>query len=408
MIGVPFPRLDRVRIGLIGVGGRGQSLLSNLLAIDGVELKAICDIVPARLQESQVMIARANHPKAAEYGANDTDYRHLVTRDDIDLVLIATPWNWHVPMAVDAMNAGKHVGTEVPAAYTLEDCWKLVDTSEKTRRHCMILENCCYGYNELMLLNMVRKGLLGRVTHGAGAYLHDLRSLLLADEGEGLWRRIPHMQRDANLYPTHGLGPVCNYMGVNRGDRIVTQVSLHSREASLTEYRDRTLKADDPKRKEKYVTGDMSTSILKTEKGRTILVQHDVVNPRPYSRINMVQGTMGVFEDYPARIYIEGRSKDDAWEELTAYKEYEHPLWTQVGDLARKLGGHGGMDFIMLYRIVQCFKDGTGPDIDVYDAAAWSAPGPLSEVSNREHGSGQAFPDFTRGKWNTRNGVSGI
>ena len=274
----------------------------------------------------------------------------------------------------------------------------------------MIMENCCYGYNELMILNMCRQGVFGRLTHGAGAYLHDLRGLLLEDSGEGLWRRFPHIKHNANLYPTHGLGPVCNYMGVNRGDRFTTQVSLSSIEAGLTDYRNTHLKADDPKMKEVYLNGDMNTSILKTEKGLTVLLQHQTTSPRPYSRINMIQGSHGIFEDYPARIYIEGMSKQsDEWENLDPYKaKYEHELWRTTGDMARKLGGHGGMDFLMVYRIVECFKNGTPPDMDVYDAAVWSAPWPLSEESVKRDGAPQKFPDFTRGKYNVRNGVSGI
>jgi hypothetical protein len=312
-------------------------------------------------------------------------------------------------MALAGMNSGKHVASEVPAATTVADCWKLVDASEKTRKHCVILENCCYGFNEMMVLNMVRKGLLGTLTHGEAAYIHDLRSLLLADSGEGLWRRFPHIDHDANLYPTHGLGPVANYMGVNRGDKFDTLVSLSSREASLTEYRDKTVPANSAKRTEKYRCGDMNTSILRTTLGRTVMLQHDVVTPRPYSRLNLIQGTNGTFADYPARIYVEGRTKNHAWENPEAYKaEFEHDLWKRVGELARKLGGHGGMDFIMSYRLIECFKQGTPPDMDVYDAAAWSAPYGLSETSNAKNGASQKFPDFTRGRWRDRKGLSGI
>ncbi len=409
MINVPFERRDKVRMGIIGVGGRGQGLLNDLLAIEGVEMRAICDLVPDRLKEAQARIQKAGQPAAAEYGRTDTDYKRLCARDDLDLIYIATPWKWHVPMALDGMNAGKHVASEVPVATTVADCWKLIDVSEKTRKHCIILENCCYGYNEMMVLNMVRKGVFGTLTHGEAAYIHDLRSLLLADSGEGLWRRVPHIEHDANLYPTHGLGPVANYMGVNRGDKFDTLVSLSSREASLTEYRDKTVDAASPKRKEKYKCGDMNTSILRTALGRTVMLQHDVVTPRPYSRLNLIQGTRGTFADYPGRIYVEGRTKDHAWENPEAYKpEFEHELWKRVGELARKLGGHGGMDFIMSYRVIECFKQGTPPDMDVYDAAAWSAPFGLSETSNAKGGAPQKFPDFTRGLWRERKGNSGI
>ena len=409
MMGVPFERRDRVRLAVIGCGGRGQGVLGDFMGVDGVDVTAICDIVPDRLKATQNRLAKAGRPRAAEYGRTETDYKKLCERDDVDFIYIATPWKWHVPMAVDGMLGGKHVGTEVPAAVTLEECWQLVDTSEKTRRHCMIMENCCYGYNELLVLNITRKDLLGTLTHGEAAYLHDLRGLLLADYSEGLWRRFPHMERNGNLYPTHGLGPVCNYLGVNRGDRLETLVSLSSREAGLTEYRDKTLAANDPKRKEKYICGDMNTSILRTVNGATIMLQHEVTSPRPYSRLNLIQGTNGVFSDYPARIYVEGRSKNDDWESIDGYKqEFEHELWRKTGDLARRMGGHGGMDYLMCFRVIECFKQGTPPDMDVYDAAAWSAPTALSQTSNGRGGAPQKFPDFTRGKWKDRKGVSGI
>jgi hypothetical protein len=258
------------------------------------------------------------------------------------------------------------------------------------------------------VLNLVKAGKLGTLTHGECAYIHDLRALLLSDEGEGLWRRYPHLQLDGNLYPTHGLGPVANYLGINRGDRFEYLVSMSSLEAGLTEYRDATLAADDPKRRETYRTGDMNTSLIKTALGRSIMLQHDVVSPRPYSRINMISGTKGTFADYPARIMIEGQPEGDKWVGLDAYKEaFERPLWKRMGEIARKLGGHGGMDFIMNYRLVQCMLEGLVPDMDVYDAAAWSAPGPLSVKSVRRGSKPEDVPDFTRGEWKTKREVMG-
>jgi len=284
----------------------------------------------------------------------------------------------------------------------------LVEVSEKTRRHCIMLENCCYGYNEMLVLNLVKAGRLGRLTHGECAYIHDLRELLLSDEGEGLWRRYPHLQLDGNLYPTHGLGPVANYMGINRGDRFDYLVSMSSLEAGLTEYRDEHLAPADPKRQERYRTGDMNTSLIKTALGRTVMLQHDVVSPRPYSRINMISGTRGTFADYPARIMIEGQPEGDAWAGLDGYREaFESPLWKRMGEIARKLGGHGGMDFIMNYRLVQCMREGLVPDMDVYDAAAWSAPGPLSVTSVKKGSRPVDVPDFTRGAWRAPRPVMG-
>jgi predicted dehydrogenase len=400
MLGVPFERIETVRTGIIGVGGRGMGVMANLLGVEGVQVKAVCDISPERAQRAAGRIEKDGQLSPTLYTKNETDYENLCRRDDLDLVLIATPWDWHVPMAVFAMKQGKHVAVEVPAAVTLADCWKLVETSEQTRRHCVMLENCCYGWNEMLVLNMVKDGVLGELTHGEAAYIHDLRALLFADSGEGTWRRKPHQTRNGNLYPTHGLGPVAWYMGIHRGDRFDSMVSMSSVERGLSAYRAGNLDKDDAKQKETYRCGDMNTSIIKTALGRTILLQHDVISPRPYSRINLISGTKGTFEDYPPRIYIDGETKGHDWETLDRFKEkYEHPLWKRVGELARKLGGHGGMDFIMGYRLVQCMQEGLPPDIDVYDTAAWSAPGPLSDSSVAKGGMPQKFPDFTRGHW---------
>ena len=412
MIGVPFEARERVKVGIIGVGGRGINQLEELLGVDGVEIKAICDLVPEKVARAQKMVTEKGQPEPKGFSKGETDFKNL-TQLDLDIVYVVTPWNWHVPMAVDAMKNGKHAAVEVPAAVTLQECWEMVDTSEATRKHCMILENCCYGENEMMVLNMVRDGLFGDVTHGEAAYLHDLRRILTENANEGLWRRIPHMKRNGNPYPTHGLGPVAHYMDIHRGDRFDYMVSVSSRESSLTEFVKANFPDGDPKRSEKYVCGDMNTSIIKTVKGRTILLQHDVVNPRPYSRLNAIQGPKGMFADYPARVFIDGKKADgeakEDWESLDAFKEkYQHPLWKATGDLARKMGGHGGMDYVMNYRLMDCIKRGLVPDIDVYDAAAWSAPTPLSEASVAANGSSQKFPDFTRGKWNTRPASQGF
>jgi hypothetical protein len=404
MIGVPFEPRERVRLGIIGVGGRGTSLLNDLLSVDGVDVKAICDLVPEKVEHAQKMVTDAGQPKPTGFSKGDWDFKNL-NQLDLDIVYVATPWNWHVPMAVDTMKNGKHVAVEVPAATSLQECWDLVNTSEATRKHCMILENCCYGSSEMMVLQMVRDGAFGEITHGEAAYLHDLRSIVTANEGEGLWRRVPHMGRNGNLYPTHGLGPVAHYMNINRGDRFDYMVSVSSLEASLTAYVKDHFPEGDPKRSEKYICGDMNTSVIKTMKGRTILLQHDVVNPRPYSRLNMIQGTKGIFADYPPRVFMDGQN-DEEWQKIDSFLEkYEHPLWKQNGEMARKTGGHGGMDYIMNFRLMDCLKRGLPPDIDVYDAAAWSAPTPLSEASVKANGAPQKFPDFTHDQWNGRAGV---
>jgi hypothetical protein len=400
MLGVPFEKHDTVRLAVIGTGLRGRSVLREFLAVEGVQVTALADIVPDKAQRAAKLVTDAGQAAPALYTGGERDFERLVARDDIDFVYVATPWAWHVPMAVAAMRAGKHVGVEVPVATTLEECWQIVDVSEQTRRHCLIMENCCYGYNELLVLNMVRAGAFGQLKHGEAAYIHDLRRLLFEDQDEGLWRRTPHLSRDGNLYPTHGLGPVAQYFGIHRGDRFDYLVSMSTPEFGLTEYRAAHVPAGSPKHAERYRCGDLNTSLIKTVQGRTILLQHDVVSPRPYDRLNMISGTKGAFRDYPARLYLEGMAGGERWNPIDSVKaQYEHPLWTNVGELARKLGGHGGMDFIMCYRTIQCLREGLPPDFDVYDAAAWSAPAPLSEDSVANGSAPARFPDFTRGAW---------
>jgi hypothetical protein len=404
VIGMPFERRDSVRMALIGCGGRGNGVLRDFLAVDGVQVTAVCDVVKEHALRSQANVERAGQKPPAVYANGEKDFENLLRRDDVDFAYIATPWDWHVPQAVAAMNNGKHTFVEVPAATTIEDCWKMVDVSEKTRRHCIMLENCCYGYTELMVLNMIRDGLFGDVLYGEAAYLHDLRRTLFADRSEGLWRRFPHMKREGNLYPTHGLGPVANYMGVNRGDRFDYLVSMSSPQRGLDAWREANVPKDSPKWKEKYINGDMNVSLIKTVNGLMINLQHDVVNPHPYDRLNLVQGVKGIFRDYPPRIYFDGQRPEE-WKPIDAWKEkYEHTLWKRQGELARKLGGHGGMDFLMVYRVVECMRQGVAPDMDVYDAAAWSAPGPLSDESVRKGSVPVKVPDFTRGRWKEKRG----
>jgi len=398
MMEVPFEARDVVRVGLVGCGRRGLSLLNDLLGIEKVEVRAVCDLVPAHVANAQARIEKARQPRPEGYADGERHYEALCAREDLDVVYIATPWDWHVPMAVAAMSAGKHAATEVPAAETIEDCWKLVETSERTRRHCVMLENCNYGWNEMLVGNLVREGVLGDVLHAECAYNHDLRHILFENASEGLWRRKAHIGRDGNLYPTHGLGPVAWYLGIHAGDRFDYLVSMSSPEAGLTEYRQRTVPQGDPKWQEKYDCGDVNTSLLKTARGRTVVLQHNVANPRPYDRINLVAGTKGIFRDYPPRIHLDGQRKAHEWTNLKAYrKRFEDPLWKKLKKVARK-GGHGGMDYVMSWRLVECLRKGLPPDMDVYDAAAWSAPGPLSEESVRRGSAPVRFPDFTRGR----------
>lgn len=401
MKGVPFEPHATVRFAIVGTGLRGRSILSELLAIDGVQVVAVADIVPDKAARAVKMCTDAGKAAPAVYTAGDRDYERLVQRDDIDFVYTATPWEWHTPVMLAAMRAGKHCGTECPTGITLQDLWALVDESERSRRHCLQLENCNYGYNEMLVNRLVHDGVLGEIQHGAAAYIHDLRTILFEDRDEGLWRRDWHTKIDGNLYPTHGLGPVAWYMDIHAGDAFDYLVSMSTEERGLTLHRDATVSdRSDPKWRERYVTGDLNTSLIRTKRGRTILLQHDVSSPRPYSRLNHVSGTKGTFEDYPARIYVEGRGPGHRWGSLDDFKAtHEHPLWTNIGEMARNKGGHGGMDFVMMWRLVQCLREGLPPDFDVYDAAAWSAPLPLSQMSVAQGSQPMRFPDFTRGVW---------
>ncbi len=391
-----------VRIGFVGVGLQGTSHVSNFLRIDGVEIKAVCDIVEEKVVNVQNMVTEAGKPKPDGYFNGNYDYKHLCERDDIDLVFISTPWKWHVPNCLEAMEAGKHAAVEVPAALTVDECWQLVETSEGTGKYCIMMENCCYGRREMMLLNMVRKGLFGEILHGEVGYLHDLRAIKFENKDEGLWRREHSKTRNGNLYPTHGLGPVAQRMDINRGDQFDYLVSMSSSSRGLQLFAEENFPAGDPHRNEKFKLGDVNISLIRTVNGKTITLYHDCNLPRPYSRGDLVQGTKGIAHGYPDRIHIEGISPPHQWEPFENYSEkYEHPLWTAQGQAA--LGaGHGGMDFIEDYRLIEALRTGTPPDMDVYDAAAWSVVSELSERSVANRGESQDFPDFTRGAWKSR------
>lgn len=398
---VPFARHETVRFAIVGTGLRGRSVLSELLAIDRVQVVALCDIAPEKAARAVKMCTDAGMPAPEVYSSGERDFERVVERGDVDFVYTATPWEWHVPVMLAALRAGKHCGTECPAGITLKDLWALVDASERAQRHCLQLENCNYGYNEMLVNRLVHDGVLGEVQSGSAAYIHDLRTILFEDRDEGLWRRDWHTKVNGNLYPTHGLGPVAWYMDVHAGDRLDYIVSMSTGERGLSLHREATVPdRTDPKWRERYVTGDLNSSLIRTVKGRTVLLQHDVSSPRPYTRLNGVAGTKGVFEDYPPRIYVEGQEGGHRFGAIDKWKAtHEHPLWTRIGELARKKGGHGGMDFVMAWRLVECMREGLVPDFDVYDAAAWSAPLPLSQMSVAKGSAPMRFPDFTRGEW---------
>ena len=407
--GLVVPPMKTVRVAVIGVGARGSGHVSQLCQIDGVEMVAICDNhLPSLERSINNVVKNHKRPAPTAYGKGKDDYKRMLERTDIDCVFVVTPWEEHVRMCVDVMNSGKHAFTEVPAAYTVEDCWKLVDSAEKNQKNCMMLENVNYGREELLVLNMVRMGVFGDLIHGEAAYIHDLRGQMNEIEhGTGSWRTYHYAQRNGNLYPTHGLGPVAHYMDINRGDAFDYMVSVGSPCLSRELYARNHYPEGHERRSIKFVAADINTSIIKTKKGRTIMVQWDEQMPRPYTRHNLISGTKGCWAGYPDRMALEapGMSADD-WQEgdklKQFYDKYEHPLYKRMGEESKKNGGHGGMDFLMLWRIIYCLRNGLPLDQDVYDGAAWSVVGPLSEASVANRGRSMDFPDFTRGEWKTR------
>jgi len=395
--------IDTVRMAIIGLGMRGQGAVHRYNFLDGVKIVALCDVVPENLDKAQKTLIDAGKPNADLYSGTE-DWKKICERDDIDLVYVCTHWDLHTPIAVYAMEQGKHVATEVPAALTLDECWQLVNTAEKTRKHCMQLENCNYDFFEMATLNMVQKGLFGELVHGEGAYIHDLRWLNF-DEENGYWNmwRLKHLEKeDGNTYPTHGFGPICHAMNIHRGDKMEYLVSVSSDQYGMTAYAKDKFGENSEYAKTDYAKGDMNTSIVKTTKGKTIMIQHDVTSPRPYSRIHMLSGTKGFAQKWP----IKGLAFDpDGHSFLTEEKMdsmltlYEHPITKEVGQKAREVGGHGGMDFIMDYRLIYCLRNGLPLDQDVYDAAEWSSIIQLSRISVENKGMPVQVPDFTRGAW---------
>ena len=414
----PFRKL---RVGIVGLG-RGDAGVYGFNELPGCEITAICDLNAVRIKRMLDEIARAGRPAPKVYTGGPEEWKRLCDDANVDLVYNSTPWALHVPIALYAMRAGKHVATEVPAAFTVDECWELVETSEKLRRHCMQLENCCYGEMEMLALNLCRLGKLGELVHAEGAYIHDLRSYNYGDWSESspgrdektgsdaywdFWRLRHNSAHKGNQYTTHGLGPICWYMDVNRGDCLDFLVSLESNQFNFEAYARAAFPADSWKSKLKVEMGDMNTMLIRTKKGRSIMIQHDVSTPRPYSRINTITGTKGIFADYPYRIAIEEKPGAGAHSFFSVERaeeirrEFMHPLWKQYGEKARKIGDHDSMDFIMVLRLAYCLQNGLPLDQNVYDLASWSCLCELSEKSVRNHSAPMEIPDFTRGAWKT-------
>jgi predicted dehydrogenase len=393
--------IETVRIGFVGVGLQGGGHVRNFLRIPGCRITAVCDIREERTTWATQQITQAGHPAPAVYTRGPRDFERLCETEDLDLVFTATPWEWHVPVMLAAMKAGKHAATEVPAAMFLDDCWAIVEAAEKHRRHCVMMENCNYDRPEMMVFHIVRQGLIGEIVHAEGGYLHDLREIKFEKRNEGLWRRAWSMKLNGNLYPTHGLGPIANCLDINRGDRFDYMVSMSSPSRGLQDWAREHFPEGAPERQEKYVLGDVNTSLIRTARGRTVMVQHNTNLPRPYSRIHLVEGTKGIFQGYPNRLYIEGRGRAHQWQDYAQVRdEFDHPLWKEIEAQASG-AGHGGMDFIEDYRLIKCLREGLPTDMNVYDAAALSAVVELSVNSNARRARTVDFPDFTRGGWRT-------
>ena len=401
------PPLETVRVAYVGVGNQGSGHFRNLLRIEGVEIKAVCDIREERILWAQEQCVKAGKPKPTGYSRGPEDFKRMCDTEDLDLVYNATPWEWHVPISVKAMETGSHAATEVPGAITLEGCWEMVETAEKYKKHCCTMENCNYDQTELMLFHMVRQGLFGELLHAECGYLHDLRGWKFGTVRSPYypkdWRLKYSIKRNGDLYPTHGLGPVAQWMDITRGNKFDYLVSMSSPSLSLKLEAVRLYGEDHPLAKTDYALGDVINTLIKTYKGQTILVTHNTNSPRPYSRRILIQGTKGLARKYPEeKIYIEGVSSPHRWEDLDAYSEqYKHPLLTSLEEKAQG-AGHGGMDFIEDYRLIQCLREGKPTDSDVYDGATISAVVALSEKSIAANSAPVEFPDFTRGQWKTR------
>jgi len=404
MCGYLAPKLPTVRIGFVGLGMRGPGAVQRMLHIEGVEIAAICDKRKSCTDKVEQMLSSAGVPQPAVYTDDEHAWKRMCRREDLDLIYIATPWELHTPMAVYAMENGKHAATEVPAATTLEECWQLVETSERTRRHCVMLENCCYDFFELLTLNMVRQGLFGDLVHGEGAYIHPLVSLNFDKNGySDMWRLRHNARRNGNLYPTHGLGPICQCMNINRGDRMVYLTSMAGADFTMnTEAQKRAAQdpfyapfVDQPYR------GNMNTTMIRTHKGRTVMVQHDVSSPRPYSRIHLLSGTKAFARKWPREQVAFGEEvlNDEQMRDL--YQKYSPEIVTRIGTMARQVGGHGGMDFLMDWSLINALRNGLPVDMDCYDAALWSCVTPLSIQSIANRSNSVDVPDFTRGHWQT-------
>ncbi len=410
VLGLRLAPMPVVRVGFIGLGMRGPGAVERFVHLEGVEIKALCDLHPDRVEKASQILAKAGLPEAAVYSGEETAWKALCDRPDIDLVYIATDWARHTEMMIYAMNKGKHVACEVPAVTTLKEAWDVINTAERTQRHCMMLENCVYDFFELTTLNMAQQGLFGDVLSAKGAYIHNLEPFWKYYEGN--WRLKFNQEYRGDVYATHGLGPACWALNIHRGDRMDYLVSMDVPATTLPRFMESQMGMKNPQVK----NGEMTHTLIKTAKGKTIYLEHNVTSYRPYSRLYQLVGTDGFAEKYPVEGYClrpteqakdavpnhEDLKSHDFVSEATKVelmKKYEHPIQKEIAEKAKQVGGHGGMDFIMDYRLIYCLRNGLPLDMDVYDLAEWSTIGELTRISLENSSSPVAVPDFTRGAW---------
>ena len=416
VLGLTVPAMDTVRIGIVGIGARGSGAVSRLTYVPGTKITALCDVRPERVEWAQGVLASRGLPAAAGYSGDTEAFKALCERDDVDLVYICTDWIHHTPIALYAMEHGKNAAIEVPAATSMEEIWDLINTSERTRKHCMMLENCCYDFYELSCLAMAQAGVFGEVLHVEGAYCHNLDPYW--NEYWNNWRLDFNQTHRGDVYPTHGLGPVAQVLGIHRGDRMKTLVAMDTKPANGPG----RVEAKTGKPCEEFLNGAETTTLIRTENGKTISITHCTMTPRPYDRKYQIVGSEGYAAKYPVqqmclrRSQLEQEANEQLLdqekilspEEMEALRQkYPNPMLTPVlVELARTVGGHGGMDFLMDYRLIYCLRNGLPLDMDVYDLAEWCCLGPLGALSIENGNAPVEVPDFTRGAWNEKQGFS--
>ena len=402
--------IDTVRVGIIGVGMRGYSAVGRMARVPGAKVVALCDLDSVNVIRGQEDLVRYGYPAATGYWGSEDAWKEMCHRDDVDLIYVVTDWETHAKMGVYAMEHGKHVAIEVPAAMTLDEIWALVNTSERTRKHCMQLENCIYDFFELTTLNMAQHGLFGEIMHVEGAYIHNLEEFWGAYYGN--WRLKYNREHRGDVYPTHGLGPACQLLDIHRGDRMKTLVAMDTKAVTGGKLVERMT----GEKCEDFQNADHTMTMISTENGKTILIEHNVMTPRPYSRMYQLTGTNGFANKYPVEQYLfrtESLSSEEVpdHENLNAHhpvsedvkmslmKKYKHRIHQEIEEQARRVGGHGGMDYVMDYRLIYCLRNGLPLDMDVYDLAEWCCLPELTRLSLENGNMPVAVPDFTRGSW---------